>query len=433
MPSKLKEMIPWLSHCVDWFFTAYDPPSALTTVTALIPAILPSDHNDHLWSPAPSPTVDPGARDTAGVHTSTPVPAGIPKADQPKETTNAAAAPTKKVNPNLGPQLNDPATQRNPPSHSRPDATELTNETKESSSPQQAGDPQRSSDLKQENDQPSNLDKANDPSHSGGNSEDSGQEADSKQESSTIQVSAQDSNQNKDPVSTNDHQEKVDEAEPFGLFKEGQSRTVNNQVVQRLSQGISIAGTTLILGAPPITISGTPIKFGSSILVIGSSIISIVTLVPKQFSITIAGQAITAAPTALAMADATTTSTPGARGFTINGTIVSLNTAAQLVVGSETIPLENEKAGSKWQTAGLGGLTAGGFGPGGPFRVGLGTGLPSPKTQGDVSNQAAGNGTGARVQIFRVSAVSLKNAFSWDRLVVFGVTMAILVYMCWCR
>ena len=65
------------------------------------------------------------------------------------------------------------------------------------------------------------------------------------------------------------------------------------------------------------------------------------------FITTVAGQAITAAPTAVAFAG--TTLTPGAPGERINGTLVSLNTANQLVLGSKTVALQSEggKSGSQ--------------------------------------------------------------------------------------
>ena len=54
---------------------------------------------------------------------------------------------------------------------------------------------------------------------------------------------------------------------------EGQFTTFNEQEVQQLSHNISIAGTTLTLEAPPVTISGTPMAYGPSTLVVGTSTI----------------------------------------------------------------------------------------------------------------------------------------------------------------
>jgi len=68
----------------------------------------------------------------------------------------------------------------------------------------------------------------------------------------------------------------------------GQSTKINGQTAQPLSHGISIAGTTLTLGAPAITVSGTPISLGSSVLVIGTSTIPMETEVPDQIT-TLAG------------------------------------------------------------------------------------------------------------------------------------------------
>lgn len=82
---------------------------------------------------------------------------------------------------------------------------------------------------------------------------------------------------------------------------------------------------------------------------------------------TIADKAITTAPTAVAFAGSTLT--PEALGGTINETLVSLNTAGQMVVGSKSIALESSSAG------------VGGFGAEGPV-----SGISPSSTHGSFSN-----------------------------------------------
>ena len=216
---------------------------------------------------------------------------------------------------------------------------------------------------------------------------------------------------------------KVPSPVSFNALTEGQITTINQQAVQQLSHGISILGTTLTPGAPPITISGTsiaygpsvlvvgtstvplasdsdfpspttttiagqaitigqntvriagtvlspggpaitvsgtPISLGSSALVIGTSTVPLASQASKPFITTVAGHAITAAPNAVEVAG--TTLRPGLSGVTLDGTVVSLDKSGQLVVGSKTMPLTSESAG-------LSGVIVGGFGDMSPSEV----------------------------------------------------------------
>ena len=211
---------------------------------------------------------------------------------------------------------------------------------------------------------------------------------------------------------------------PFNTLTEGQTTTINHQVVQQLSHGISIAGTTLTPGASPITVSGTPVAYGPSVLVVGTITvplasdsddpdprtttiagqaltigqnaveiagailtpgspvmtvsgtpvslgssglvigtrkISIGFQTPNPLITTVAGHVMTAAPNAVVVAD--TTLRPGASDVTLDGTVVSLDTAGQLVVGSKTVPLTSESARLK------SGQILGGFGDEPPSEV----------------------------------------------------------------
>ena len=612
MPSQLKQINPLFSFCNGGLFTAYDPPSALNAATALAPPMppppTPNDPKIHSWTPVPNPTIDPGVGQKGDPKASMPVPANTVTLDQPKVTINTAATPPKHDTPHPGFQHNDPTTQQNPPPQPRPIAV------KPNSDPKVFEDPQQGSNPKQGND----PNKVSDPKQVSGIGGQSGQEADSEPNSDPKQV---------DPVKQNDPKQ-TDNANNLSGFSESQAMTINNQVVQPLSHGISIAGTTLIPGAPPLTvsgtlvhlesssliigtstvllssysdpvttdiaghiieassdaivvagttltrgsppiiISGTPIYFGPSALVVGTSTVAlapknrtpmittvagkVITAAPNAVTIagtvlapgapgvmlggtllslntasqliigpktiplrstfpdsitttiggqvitalankvsiggaaltpgasgvtmggtlvslntagqlvigsktialqsgstdlgewimgglspvassevadpittTIDGQVITAGPTALAMAG--TTLDPGAPAFTINGTLVSLNTDSQLVVGSKTISLESGKAGQSGQRAGLGGLIMGGFGLGGPFGP-FASGSP-PSTQGNVST-AATIGTGNGVQEFAGDAVDLKRGGFRSSVGLSMVGMVVLVYLC---
>ena len=119
--------------------------------------------------------------------------------------------------------------------------------------------------------------------------------------------------------------------------------TINNQNIQPLSHGISVAGTTLTPGAPAITASGTSISLGSSALIVGSSTVPILLQPSDRFVTTVAGHAITAAPSAVDIAG--TTLHPGIPGVTLDGTAVSLDTARHLIIGSNTISLDDQNEG----------------------------------------------------------------------------------------
>ena len=401
MPSQLKQMNPWFSFCTDALFTAYDPPSALTVATALAPPpISPGNPNDPPLKPASSPTMNPGARQTVGVKPSIAVPASVPTVDQPKVTTYATPAPPKEGDTDAGSQPNDSTNQESSPLQTGSNAVASNGDPKASNDPQQSSDPGKGNDPSQ----------GNNPKQASGSSGDSGQGVD-KPNSSPSQVNSdQGSEKNADPVLQYDPKQ-TNNAIPFDDFTKGQAKTVNNQVIQPLSNGISIADTTLTTGAPPITVSGTPIYLGSSALVIGTSTVPLASGTPTQITTTIAGHVITAAPDAIAVAGTTltrgappitvsgtpihfgssalvigtstvhfapevptqmittiaghavtaapngiavagTTLSPGAPGTTLDGTLLSLDTASQLIIGSKTIPLESASPSSRTTTIG---------------------------------------------------------------------------------
>ena len=192
----------------------------------------------------------------------------------------------------------------------------------------------------------------------------------------------------------------------------GQVTTINGQVIQPITNGgVSIDGTTLTPEALPITVSGIPISLGSNALYVGSSTVSFDSVVPEQFVTTVAGQVVTADPTAVEVGSLTLT--PGARGTSLSGTLVSLNPDGELMVGTNMIPLETTAGGS-------GGLITGGLGPGGPYTTSL-AGL------GNASASGNGTATGNGVQAFEGRGNVSKSSSLWKpMMVIFLATLVCL-------
>ena len=190
---------------------------------------------------------------------------------------------------------------------------------------------------------------------------------------------------------------------------------------------VKLGGTTLHPGNSGVTLDGTLVSLDTaSHLIVGSKTMTLTdagarlgwlgdqshSVISDPSITTVGGQAITAAPNAVAFAG--TTLTPGASGKSINGTLISLNTAGQLVIGSETVPLETGSGG-------LGGLIIGGFGAGGPF------GSKSPSSVKENSSNGTSNDTSVSVGVFHGAADSLKSGFSpWRTTVMSAVAVLVL-------
>lgn len=113
------------------------------------------------------------------------------------------------------------------------------------------------------------------------------------------------------------------DTDPVTLTVAGHSNKVS-------PDAIVVAGTTLTRGSPPLTVFGTPIYFGSSALVGDSPIVPIALKCTPPIITTVAGQVITAAPNIVTIAG--TTLTPEAPGIMLDGTLLSLEKASQLVI-----------------------------------------------------------------------------------------------------
>ena len=166
-----------------------------------------------------------------------------------------------------------------------------------------------------------------------------------------------------------------------------QVTTINSVAFQLLPTGVSVAGTTLTPGAPPITASGSLVSLGSTVLAVGTSSVPISFGTPQSLITTIGGQVVTAAPSAVKIGSVTLS--PGAPGITLGGTLVSLGSSGSLALGSQTVVLGAP-------TASLGGLIVGGSGSGGPTANG--------SSISGVVPTGANNGTNSSVLSFEGKA-----------------------------
>ena len=290
MPSQLKQRIPWLSFCEDLFFTAYDPPIALIPATRLDPVITTSsDPTAQTSTVFPSPTLNLGAKKTG--------------------------SPTPQKTPS-SPMRFDPESSSDPNHGSDPSEDPGRRESLELPSlPLQT---YKVADINQEFNHDTSSILYNRPEQS--NSADpTERESEQKAAAASPATDA--------------------EVTPAGIHQDSKPGILlfNNVALQPLSQGISIAGTTLTPGASPITVSSSRIYLDSSVLIIGTSTVQLAPQVPQRVLTTIAGHVITAAPTAVVIPD--TTMNPGDAVVTLGGTLIGFNKAGQLLLGSKTISL----------------------------------------------------------------------------------------------
>ena len=447
VPRQLQAWNPAFSKCKDFaFFRGYDPPRALVPATAMAPIVTQAEPQTSTIAPRPSATPDPGPKETnlasspqeGGIWQTTSSPKSqIGTDEDPKQKTDPSVSPINNANEKSGQQ-----TYPERPAQGNTDTGSDQGAHLNADSSKDSGD-----NPGQVRQQQSNGGLVNDP------------------ESRRV------------PDITSDQQGNVIS---IGSLRPGQTATVNSHIIQVLRDAVSIAGTTLSAGAPPITVSGTPIaldsgnlvvgsfpvrvaqpplalisgqvtklngviikqhgtdisvsgskltpggpaikisgtlvSLGSNVLVIGTSSILFATEDPTQVVTTIAGQTITANPTAVEVGSSTLT--PGGPGLILSGTLVSLNYAGQLVVGSKTIPPPSRSSGGEeFITAVAGhGLAANttavqiggsGLGPGGPRNMSGGPNASESVGSGKVVSPK--NDTGKGVQAFQGSANALKS------------------------
>ena len=354
LAEKLREIDPRLSSCKADFFTAFDPPRALEPVSALLPAQPAGAPNP---APVPSPTDVPEPRETIAGQAAAPEPPSVPTVDQPKETIDPAPTP-KDESPATQAKSNDPAENRISPAQDQHNAGDPNTDNDRGSEPGSGKGPNRdtSENAKGNSENEAGLGKSRPLSQitiivsSNGPpniNPDLDSNDDSKQTDATGRTNEEPA-QNSSPAHLIGTPTSLDPSDGPALANGAPAladpvTTINNQIVQPLSHGVSVAGTILTPGAPAITASGTPISLGSSAFFVGASTVPILFQHPDPLVTTVAGHPITAAPGAVNIAG--TTLYPGIPGVTLGGTAMSLDTSNNIIIGSSTIALSDEKKG----------------------------------------------------------------------------------------
>ena len=319
MPAQLRQRVPWLSFCEDIVFTAYDPPTALRSATALVPTVTPDSDPKIQNSPAvPSPTIDPGARKTV---------AGIESSSVPPFATVAQKTPSPGTYSDPKEYISDPKQDSG-----MEKGSDTGKDPEQQANPHAAGAPVQS-DPATTNDQVSNQKPSpvahDEPDKSENQSEnrhptegESGQEA-----AGASQLTS--------PEATTP----TDASNPAQRML----TTIAGHIITAAPTAVAIAGSTLKPGDPDVTIGGTPLALNKAgYLLLGSKTIPLGSGLAETITTTIAGKAITADPTAIAMKG--TTLRAGDPGATIDGTAVALNKAGRVLIGSETISLQTQSA-----------------------------------------------------------------------------------------
>ena len=319
----------------------------------MAPVITQADPQTSTVFPLPSATPDPGPRETYPA--SLPTPAGPPNLEGPPSQQTArlgsgsgAEGSGSSVTSSEGngsivesksPQPPDHQIGVNEISQQKVDpSVSLVNNADEDSG--QKTDPEQS--LQGDSDVGSRKGPSSDSGPSRGGDINSGQVG--QQAESSQNVDHQESNGGlennttpwKAPENSPDEQEN---SLAISSQKPGQAAINNSHIVQPLRHAISIAGTTLTPGAPPITVSGTPIMLDPSALVVGSISVQIrlppSSLISGQIT-TLDGEMIQQLAAGISVTG--TTLTPGAPPIKVSGTLISLGPSA-VMIGSSSIPI----------------------------------------------------------------------------------------------
>ena len=419
MPSQLKQSIPWFSFCQD-VFTAYDPPTALAPATAFGPGPTPAEGaKTRPLTPAPSVTLDPGARKTVVGEGSVPSLTSSPAVERLKQTIDPVPlsqmgdlsyGPSSAKKGSDGNHANDPiqssSTSEDPSqasnvksSHAQQDSGQGYNDNsqfKQSSGasegpslpldPSVPGPAPKSTAAVNNNGDsnqnagsslPGNVEQKDNTNAVGGYPS-QGTTADSPDNSvkpithSDILDFSKDDREPPDPLTVPptplnpvkkppitsinngfDHPQSSDNNPVIGtrtnpVTAESRRSIITNiggQAITAVLTAIIVPDKVLKPGDPNATLHGTAIALDKTgQLIIGSKTIPIPTGTNSApFSTTINGQAITA--TAAAVTIAGTTLGPGSVA-SVDGTLLSLDTAGHFLVGSKTLTFESVTAES---------------------------------------------------------------------------------------
>ena len=326
MPSQLKQRIPWFSFCEN-LFTAYDPPKALRSAPALAPVITPdSDPQTQKPTAAPSHTIDPGARKTAASRLSINVPLAAPSA-QETPSLPTVVDPESNSDPRKGTVVGQSGDVTGEPGKKGdPNVPGLPLQSVAAVNSNQDPNQKASSIVQNEPQQPDNGDPAgNEPGNTA-----FGASQITNPETATIAGT---------PEGTKSASKEPDQL-PQPILT-----TIAGHAITAQPTAVAIAGTTTNPGDPAATIGGTEIALNNAgSLILNSKTIPLAPGPPAPATLTtvIANQPIIANPTAIAVAG--TTLKPGDPATTIDGTRVALNTAGSLILGSKIIPLVSDPA-----------------------------------------------------------------------------------------
>lgn len=383
MPDQIQNLNPFFSRCTHAFFTGFDPPKTLEPARAMVPTTTAADPKAAITeTPMPSATQDPGARKTASPAETGAAAAAVPSFGDPNKPDAASILPPSQAPNSAASSLpQDPSVSGDLPAQPGTDPDDTGTDNHVNANPGQGIDPDVISDgtggVNQQNDpnivsisnQPSNAPEVWDPSNVSpiqisqledalASTNTQGGDSDSDQQNIPIgavqfaQSSPQPQQSQPGPKigspSLDPGFQKIDEQNSNLInapAAQNQATVINGESVQRVSDGISIAGTIITPGARPVIISGTPIAVGPSDLLVGESTIPLATAFPEQpnpiqaaspQATNILGQIAQQVANGISIAGATLV--PGAPPITISDSAVYVDSSA-LVVGSNTMPL----------------------------------------------------------------------------------------------
>ena len=355
----MKRMAPWFSFCTPGYFTAYDPPTALKSARAFGSGpTATNDARSKSWAPQPSITPDPGARKTTAGAGSTSLPTKIPTVDQ--STANVIPVLNSKVNdPNLGTsdlrQSGDLKQIGNKDQGSHPNQdidpqkgrgfSEDPGPKANANTPDLPSDAFSKDQLKIISNQV--IHAVSDDSSLAGPTLAPGAPP-------FIPTGKQTSFAPSFPtIDTSPINSASVVAKPI-------TTTVANQVITAAPNAITLPGTTIGPGDPSTSIDGTQIALDpEGQIIINSNTIPPPLPSPSAsnpFTTSIGGRILTAVPAAVELAG--TTLSPGAPGLTIGGTVMAANSAGQLLICSGKIPFPTSASRSFVTTVGDEAVTA---------------------------------------------------------------------------
>ena len=193
---------------------------------------------------------------------------------------------------------------------------------------------------------------------------------------------------------------------------------IAGQAISAAPTAIAIPGTVFRQGDPGVTLRGTSVALDTAgQLVVDSKTIPIPARTnSEQFATTIGGRVVAANSATIAIAG--TTLCPGDAGVSIDGTLVSLDTAGRFMVGSKTQTFESESVGSETVISGPS-VSAGPFAP-----------VFTTLTGSTVANETEKrNSTGTGVQAFEGKAEDLISGLRMKKVIAVFVAVILAIFV----